>query len=379
MKISNPKYHKSTLKSSNNVHNQKFSRISKIRNLSKIYPNVSNNTNKTIQKYINQKLNNVTNEKKSFEKNSHSFINKNKNFKHIKSKSINRTHIKSLSNTSVNCIINKSVNLSKNKPKISRNDNLNKIINQKRVIKGRNRNFFQLNDYNKPFNPNYFFNNNINIFSSHIDTYQLSSLTNNNTKYSTNNRLIKSPTISNNKTISIYKKSNDNSSSFSTIFSTNGEKNKKTCEFNETEILPHFNQDNSPLNTNNTADQNKNSGTNNYESDSIDFGNKVYLKVNENCSLTFGNSFSYSNSKMSSSTKKIRDENENLKKELEESNAQILFLKNEIEELMKKNTITNSKINSGYMSNNNAKKKKKIIFGNYSKRKEKAKKIRVKK
>ena len=82
---------------------------------------------------------------------------------------------------------------------------------------------------------------------------------------------------------------------------------------------------------------------------------------------------------MSSSTKKIRDENENLKKELEESNAQILFLKNEIEELMKKNTITNSKKNSGYMSNNNAKKKKKIIFGNYSKRKEKAKKIRVKK
>ena len=83
---------------------------------------------------------------------------------------------------------------------------------------------------------------------------------------------------------------------------------------------------------------------------------------------------------MSSSTKKIRDENENLKKELEESNAQILFLKNEIEELMKKNTITNSKINFGYMSNNNnAKRKKKIIFGNYSKRKDKAKKIRVKK
>ena len=375
MKKGSVKYHKNTLKSSINIYNQKSSHISKIRNSSKINPNASHNTNKTIQKYINQKLNSITNEKKIFGKNSHSFTNDKKNAKHVKSNSINRTHNISLSNTSVNGFINKSVNLSKNRLKNSRNDNLNKIINQKKIIKGRNQNIFRLNDYNKPFNPNYFFNNNINIYSSHIDTYQISSLTNNNTKYSTNNKLIKSPIPSNNKTISIYKKSNHNSSSLSTIFSSNGGKINKVSEFNENDSLPHFNLENSPLNTN-MGDENKNSGTNNYESDSIDLGNKIYLKVNENCSLTFGNSFSYSNSKMSSSTKKIRDENENLKKELEESNAQILLLKNEIEELMKKNTNKNSKINLGCLNNKNIKKSKNT-FGNYSKKNEKKKKIKI--
>ena len=381
MKLGNIKYHKNILKPSSSIYNQKSSHISKIRNSVKINSNTIHNTNKTLQKYINQKLNSVTNgKKKQLEKNSHSLSNNKKSTKHIKSNSINRTHNTSISNTSENGFTNKSVNLSKNKSKISRNDNLNKIANQKKEIKGRNQNLFHLNDYNKPFNPNYFFNNNINIFSSHIDTYQLSSLTNNNnTKYSTNNRLIKSPMSSKNKTITIYKKKNRNSSSVSTIFSSNAEKSKKVSEFNENEFLPHFNQENSPLNT---QIENKNSATNNYESDSIDLGNKIYLKVNENCSLTFGNSFSYSNSKMSSSTKKIRDENENLKKELEESNAQILLLKNEIEELMKKNTTKNSKVNFkclNNINNNKIKKKNKNTFKNYSKEKEKGKKIRTNK
>ena len=92
--------------------------------------------------------------------------------------------------------------------------------------------------------------------------------------------------------------------------------------------------------------------------------NKILLKKCENGSpITFGNSFSYTNSKKSSSTRRIlknndnedadmkndeniyllKSQNETLKKELKETNEQITFLKGEIEKLIKKKKIKNCK------------------------------------
>ena len=87
----------------------------------------------------------------------------------------------------------------------------------------------------------------------------------------------------------------------------------------------------------------------NYETGSDDNLNEniIFLKYDNNSSLTFGNSFTYSNSQRSKSTKKnenvdnisnkfpfrnnnyvnkLKEENETLKKELKESNDQIKFL-----------------------------------------------------
>ena len=102
---------------------------------------------------------------------------------------------------------------------------------------------------------------------------------------------------------------------------------------------------------------------NNYEIDTIEdnmIDNKILFKGGENGSpITFGNSFSYTNSKKSSSTRRVlknddiekddesisilKSQNETLKKELKESNQQITFLKNEIEKLIKKRKIKNFK------------------------------------
>jgi hypothetical protein len=94
----------------------------------------------------------------------------------------------------------------------------------------------------------------------------------------------------------------------------------------------------------------------NYETGSDDNLNEniIFLKYDNNSSLTFGNSFTYSNSQRSKSTKKnenvdnisnkfpfrnnnylnkLKEENETLKKELKESNDQITFLKYKIKEL----------------------------------------------
>ena len=117
------------------------------------------------------------------------------------------------------------------------------------------------------------------------------------------------------------------------------------------------------------SNENRNNNTtNNYEIDSSEdnmIDNKIFFKGGGDGSrITFGNSFSYTNSKKSSSTRRLfknnenenleiidnkddenvillKSQNESLKKELKESNKQITYLKNEIEKLIKKKKIKN--------------------------------------
>ena len=119
------------------------------------------------------------------------------------------------------------------------------------------------------------------------------------------------------------------------------------------EIIKPYNDffDNQYLNYNSKEKEEKSktiNSNNNYEIDSIDDDNIITFKQGENASsITFGNSFSYTNSKRNSnSTKKecnnnidksifiLKNQNETLKKELKKSNRQIIILKHEIEKLM---------------------------------------------
>ena len=130
------------------------------------------------------------------------------------------------------------------------------------------------------------------------------------------------------------------------------------------EIIPLMNKD---FKVYSNWERNNKSTNNNYEIDSSEdniMDNKIILKKCENGSpITFGNSFSYTNSKKSSSTRRVlknndneeadmkndenifllKSQNETLKKELKESNEQITFLKGEIEKLIKKKKIKNCK------------------------------------
>jgi len=130
------------------------------------------------------------------------------------------------------------------------------------------------------------------------------------------------------------------------------------------EIIPFMNKD---FKVYSNWDRNNKSANNNYEIDSSEdniMDNKILLKKCENGSpITFGNSFSYTNSKKSSSTRRVlknndnedadikndenifllKNQNETLKKELKETNEQITFLKGEIEKLIKKKKIKNCK------------------------------------
>ena len=113
-------------------------------------------------------------------------------------------------------------------------------------------------------------------------------------------------------------------------------------------------------------DNNTINSKNNYEIDSIEEDNIheiIFKGINKGSPITFGNSFSYTNSKRSSNSNKeekeevqekidksvllLKCQNETLKKELKESNQQISILKKEIERLIKKRkmNITSYKYN----------------------------------
>ena len=120
-------------------------------------------------------------------------------------------------------------------------------------------------------------------------------------------------------------------------------------------------------NENKIKDNNTINSNNNYEIDSTEednFHEIIFKGINQGSPITFGNSFSYTNSKRSSNSKNkennkdtqeiidksvllLKNQNETLKKELKESNLQITFLKNEIKKLVekKKISITNYKYN----------------------------------
>ena len=113
--------------------------------------------------------------------------------------------------------------------------------------------------------------------------------------------------------------------------------------------------------------EDKTINSNNYEIDSTEEDNLnmneiIFKGINKGSPITFGNSFSYTNSKRSSNSQNkekeenieksillLKNQNESLKHELKESNLQITFLKNEIKKLVekKKMNITNYKYSVG--------------------------------
>ena len=129
-----------------------------------------------------------------------------------------------------------------------------------------------------------------------------------------------------------------------------------------------------------------NSSNDNYEIDSTeeDCSHEIIFKgINNGSPITFGNSFSHTNTKRSSNSNNeekdnnkeqmdksillLKSQNEILKKELKQSNQQITYLKNEIEKLMQKRKM--NIINYKYNININNKKpefKPKIICKNSS-------------
>ena len=171
--------------------------------------------------------------------------------------------------------------------------------------------------------------------------------------------------------------------STSTGVSVSSNENKKYVSFQDSENNNHnhnYNVDSQSIEKNNILIEENKENINNfcYESGTKEQDqeqsndNKIIIKCDNYSLLTFGNSFSYSNSQKSKSTKKffnidsknndtniineynnksscfnlfnqcymnnnyvnkLKEENENLKKELKESNDQITFLINQIKEL----------------------------------------------
>ena len=309
-------------------------------------------TNKTLHKYINQKLNllKIKSLPKTTKNNNASI----KSNIHSRNPSVNIK--KSDKNRKRKKNKNISINITKNKNQIGRNTNQDLI--------------------KKEYNSN-------KIYSSFSDLPNLlNNKSNNNINKKFHNKDIKqSPLQTKGKLISnLYQ---NYSSSMSTGISYNNNELFKSCsnfldnnsflkedknnndsenDIKDKEYIPFINK-NHKFNSKFNSNEDRNNTTNNYEIDSIEdnmIDNKIFFKGGEDGSpITFGNSFSYTNSKRSSSTRRIlknnenentdkidnkdednisllKSQNETLKKELKESNEQITYLKNEIEKLIKK-------------------------------------------
>ena len=343
IKKNNNYQRKSTLnpESSNKVNkiilNQELSSIFKI--------------NKTLQKYIDQKLSTI----KPITQTKKKVI-----------KCINKSHFQTRNN-SINI---KKDNINKNIRK--RNNKISSVrVKDNKCNKGRN-NKKQILYLKKEYktNQNYSSYNN------------LPNLTNINNNININNAF-KSPVHTKGKLIKNFYQNYTSSMSTGISLKNNTNEVFQSCsnfldnnslikynnmsdiemENKDFEIVP-FNKD---FKLYSNEDRNNKSMNNNYEIDSSEdniIDNRIYLKGGENGSpITFGNSFSYTNSKKSSSTRRIlknydseemdikidenifllKSQNETLKKELKESNEQITFLKSEIEKLIKKKKIKNCK------------------------------------
>ena len=307
-------------------------------------------TNKTLQRYIDQKLSSIKpisqNKKNDFKNTNKSHfqtrnnsLNTKKN--NNKNKSAKKRHSKNESNNTKDNKLNKGRN------------NKKKILSLKKEYKT-NQNYSSLNNMANLINKK----NNINKkFKSPVQT---------------KGKLIKNFYQNYNSSIStgISMKTNTNDVYKScSNFLDNNSLTKYNISDNEMEnqdfeIIPLMNKD---FKVYSNWERNNKSTNNNYEIDSSEeniMDNKIILKKCENGSpITFGNSFSYTNSKKSSSTRRVlknndneeadmkndenifllKSQNETLKKELKESNEQITFLKGEIEKLIKKKKIKNCK------------------------------------
>jgi hypothetical protein len=364
-----------SLNINNNIIDQRRASLNPIHNY-KIDKNINQEvsamykTNKTIQKYINQKLNSLQSEKQKQ-------IIKNLKAKNNKSKSNN--HSNHSRNYSIN-FIQKTKTKTTNK---TCKKNINILIKNKnnKIKKGRNAKQ-DMSLLNKEYKTNKVYSSYNNL--PDLPSFSSNNNNNNNSIINFNNYSMKSPLqtkgklinnfyhnysssmstgISLNNNNEIYKSCSNflDNNSFHKIDSTENENENENLD---KEYIPIFKNN---LKINGNEDRNNNT-TNNYEIDSSEdnmIDNKIYLKAGGNGSpITFGNSFSYTNSKRSSSTRRVfknndidtsdikdddnsvfllKSQNETLKKELKESNEQIIYLKNEIEKLIKKKKVKNYK------------------------------------
>ena len=276
--------------------------------------------NKTVQKYINEKLNLLKGN-----------IHPNKTSKVL---SPNNNNIKTKKNLSFNKIIrDKSINKNDKKKNKGRNDRHNYQLSENEIrtsdINFRNNDFPKLLNQNK-----YKCKENL---KKKINEKINNLIKNKENIITTKGKLIKD----------FYQ---NYLSSMSTGISLN----------HNNEII--YKEDKKNIIKNNNTINSKN----NYEIDSIEEDNMheiIFKGINKGSPITFGNSFSYTNSKRSLNSNKeekediqekidksvllLKCQNETLKKELKESNQQITLLKNEIEKLVKQRNmnITNYKYN----------------------------------
>ena len=305
-------------------------------------------TNKTLQRYIDQKLSSI----KPISQN------KKNDFKYI-----NKSHFQTRNNSLNSKKNNNKNSTNKRNSKIKSNNTKNNKLN-----KGRN-NKKQIISLKKEYktNQNYSsFNNLANLINKKHNNNKFKS------PIQTKGKLIKNFYQNYNSSIStgISMKTNTNDvyKSCSNFLDNNSltkfDNSDNEMENQDFEIIPFMNKD---FKVYSNWDRNNKSANNNYEIDSSEdniMDNKILLKKCENGSpITFGNSFSYTNSKKSSSTRRVlknndnedadikndenifllKNQNETLKKELKETNEQITFLKGEIEKLIKKKKIKNCK------------------------------------
>lgn len=305
-------------------------------------------TNKTLLKYVNQKLSSL----QTFSQNTKTIKNKNnKSNLHTRNSSFNIVKSNNNKNSNKSCKKNILIKNKKSKIKKGRNDK-NMLLIKKEYNSNKNYSSYHNLPNLKKTKVN-IIRNTKNIINSPLQTkgklisnlyqnYSSSmstgiSIKNNNELYRTCSHFL------------------DNNS-FSKCDNNDSEK-----EIQENDFIPIFNNLNANPKINSNED--RNNTINNYEADSSEdniINNKIFFKGGGDGSpITFGNSFSYTNSKRSSSTRRIlknndgenidnidkidedcvfllKSQNEALKKELKESNEQITFLKNEIEKLIKK-------------------------------------------
>ena len=310
-KLRNHKRHSSIDIDSNN----KISHILINKGISSLF-----RTNKTIQKYINEKLSLLS-----------SNIQPNKISKEL-SRNINNNILTKKNNSFNKYITNKSSKTSKNKTIKGRN---NRHENQ--LIK----NEFMTNQFNYRCNKLHNILENTKLkgkqnLKKKINQKITNLINNKENIQKTKGKLVKE-----------FYQNYSSSLSMSTGISLNP---NNEIIYKENKI-----KDNNTINSNN-----------NYEIDSIEEDNIheiIFKGINKGSPITFGNSFSYTNSKRSTNSNNkekneekikidknillLKCQNETLKKELKQSNQQITFLKNEIEKLIKnkKMNITNYKYN----------------------------------
>ena len=302
-------------------------------------------TNRTVQKYVNEKLNSINKNNKNLEK--PKFIQKIKPNPNIIYKKVKNNyslnHRKNQKSKDINIkqkLINEKINIQKSNSNNTNNYN------------------YDTNIKNKENNKSFMYN----ISEKRKQNEKKAKLIINSGSTSAG-QSISSKKIDENAKFTYFEYNNDNYNiGYQSIKNKNNINNNKTYDKDSTNKKFIFEEPNYLRHSINNF---------NYETGSDDNINEntIFLKYDNYSSLTFGNSFSYSNSHRSKSTKrnnninnndentnnnnltifgqynninknyinKLKEENEALKKELKYSNDQISLLKYQIKELKEVN------------------------------------------